>query len=148
MTPYWSDMVEFFLDSLVLIFPVTIKIELRLGLILVVKFIKMVFSISATTAILFVWSQRSKIHRSSNINGPWYILSFRVFFFHFFAFGDELQTILALFVFLFVERGVGCNLLSQNCISLARSFRPFPFSIDLVELIIFLEELFIYLLYC
>lgn len=74
-------MVEFFLDSLVLIFPVTIKIELRLGLILVVKFIKMVFSISATTAVLFVWSQRSKIHRSSNINGPWYILSFRVFFF-------------------------------------------------------------------
>ena len=147
MTPYWSDMVEFFLDSLVLIFPVTIKIELRLGLVLVVKFIKMVFSISATTAILFVWSQCSKIQRSSNINGPWYIHSSRLFF-PFFAFGDELQTILALFVFLFVERGVGCNLLSQNCISLARSFRPFPFSIDLVELIIFLEELFIYLLYC
>lgn len=73
-------MVEFFLDSLVLIFPVTIKIELRLGLILVVKFIKMVFSISATTTVLFVWSQRSKIHRSSNIYGPWYIHSFRLFF--------------------------------------------------------------------
>ena len=80
MTPYWSDMVEFFLDSLVLIFPVTIKIELRLGLILVVKLIKMVFSISATTMVLFVWSQRSKIHRSSNIYGPWYIHSFRLFF--------------------------------------------------------------------
>ena len=84
MTPYWSDMLEFFLDSLVLIFPAIIKIELRLRLILVVKFIKMVFSISATMAILFVWSHRSKIHRPSNINGPSYIHSFR-FFFHFFA---------------------------------------------------------------